>query len=67
MADIDPAEIQRHLAGVTYPAKKDELIAAADRNGSPQEVIEELQALEREDFSDPGAVRTALGNRAGAY
>ena len=57
---VDPTDVQRYLAGIDYPAKKDELIATADRTGAPQEVIEALQALGQEDFSDARAVEAAL-------
>ncbi len=58
--EIDPIEVQRYLAGMDYPAKKDELITTAERNGAPQEVVEALQALGGESFDDPSAVQAAL-------
>ena len=57
---VDPIEVQRHLGGVDYPAKKDELIAAADRNDAPQAVVEALQALDQEEFEGPDEVQAAL-------
>ena len=56
----DPTDVQRYLAGIGFPTKKDELIATADRNGAPQDVIEALQALEQEDFPDARAVDAAF-------
>jgi len=53
--------VQRYLAGIEYPAKKDELIVTAERSGAPQDVIETLQALAREDFEDQSAVEATLG------
>ena len=58
---VDSTAVQRYLAGIEYPAKKDELIVTAERNGAPQEVIETLQALAREDFEDQSAVEATLG------
>ena len=57
---VDPTEVQRHLGGVDYPAKKDELIAAADRNDAPQTVVEALQTLDQEEFGGPDEVQAAL-------
>ena len=57
---VDPTDLQRYLAGTDYPARKDEVIATAERNGAPQEVIEALQAIGQEDFSDARAVEAAL-------
>ncbi len=59
--EVDPIEVQRHLGGVEYPVKKDELIAAADRNDAPQAVVEALQALDQEEFDGPDEVQAALG------
>ncbi len=59
--EVDPIDVQRHLAGLDYPARKDEVIAKADQNGAPQEVIEALQALAEEQFDDPAEVQAALG------
>lgn len=37
LVEVDPIDVQRHLAGLDYPAKKDELIATAEQNGAAQE------------------------------
>ena len=58
--EIDPIEVQRHLEGVDYPASKQDLVAAAESNGAPQEVIEALQSVEKERFDGPTAVQEAL-------
>lgn len=58
--EVDPIDVQKHLAGLDYPAKKDELIATAEQNGAPQEVIEALQALGGEQFDDPSEVQAGL-------
>lgn len=57
---MNPIDVQAHLGGLVYPARKDELIATAERNGAPQEVIEALQALQDEQFYDPSDVQVAL-------
>ncbi len=59
--DVDPIDVQRHLVGLDYPARKDEVIAKAEQNGAPQEVIEALQALAEEQFDDRSEVQAALG------
>ena len=57
---IDPIDLQRHLEGVDYPASKQDLIATAESNGAPQEVIEALQRVDKEQFDGPTAVQEAL-------
>lgn len=56
----NPIEIQRYLTGVEYPATKDDLISRADENDAPDEVIEELQAIDEEQFEGPDEVLEAL-------
>lgn len=59
--DANPIEVQKHLAGIDYPAGKDELIATAESNGAPQEVIEALQQMDGAEFESPDDVQDALG------
>jgi Protein of unknown function (DUF2795) len=58
--DVNPIEVQKHLGGVDYPANKDEIVATAESNGAPQEVIEALQRMDGEEFDGPDAVQAAL-------
>jgi len=57
---VDPIEVQKHLGGIDYPATKDEIVSTAESNGAPQEIIEALQGLDREEFDGPNAVQAAL-------
>ncbi|MGE5636603.1 MAG: DUF2795 domain-containing protein [Nocardioidaceae bacterium] len=59
--DVNPIEVQKHLSGVDYPASKQDVIAVAERNGAPQEIIDALQAMDGERFDGPSAVQAALG------
>jgi len=58
--DVDPIDVQKHLGGVDYPATKDEIVSTAESNGAPQEIIEALQSIDREEFDGPNAVQAAL-------
>jgi len=59
----NPADdIKAYLDGATFPVSKDELIKVSERNGAPEEVLERLRLIDTEQFSDPEAVRAALGN-----
>jgi hypothetical protein len=58
--DVDPIEVQEHLGGVDYPASKADIVSTAESNGAPQEVIEALQAMDREEYDGPSAVQAAL-------
>lgn len=58
---VSPAEIQKYLAGVNYPATKEDLLAAARQNGAPQEVIREMEDMDADDFGGPQDVMKAYG------
>ena len=59
--DINPIEVQTHLKGIDYPASKDEVIASAESNDAPQEIIEALQRMDGTEFEGPDDVMAALG------
>jgi Protein of unknown function (DUF2795) len=56
----DPIDVQKALTGADYPASKSDLVALAQRNGAPEEVIQVLQAADAEQFDGPDAVQRAL-------
>jgi hypothetical protein len=59
--DVNPIEVQEHLRGMDYPATKDELVATAESNDAPQEIIEALQQMDGDQFDGPDDVMEALG------
>jgi hypothetical protein len=59
--DVNPIEVQKHLGGVDYPATKDDVVATAESNGAPQEIIEALQRTDATQFDGPDDVMAALG------
>ena len=59
--DVNPIEVQKHLSGVDYPASKADIVARAEENDAPQEVIEALQQIEAEQLDGPDDVMAALG------
>jgi hypothetical protein len=52
--------ITRYLDGVAYPATKEDLIDAALESNAPQEVIERLQSLSREQYEDEAELDAEL-------
>jgi hypothetical protein len=59
--EINPIEVQTHLKGIDYPASKDEVVATAESNGAPQEIVEALQRMDGTEFEGPDDVMAALG------
>ncbi len=59
MAD-NPVDIQAHLAGVNYPATKQELIDKAKEENASDDVISVLQQLPERRFNSPTEVSRAV-------
>ena len=58
--EVNPIEVQKHLKGIDYPATKEEIVATAERNGAPEEIVEQLRGMSKEEFDGPNAVQAAL-------
>jgi hypothetical protein len=58
---VSPAEVEKYLKGVDYPAKKEELIKHAQQQRAPQEVLETLKKVSDETFQKPTDVAKAVG------
>ena len=59
--DLNPIDVQKHLKGVSYPASRDDLVAAAQENGGGDELLDALRGLDRDEFESPAQVMEALG------
>lgn len=51
-----PANIMRHIAGVSFPASKGDLLTIAKEKGAPPEVVQVLERLPSDHFSGPNEV-----------
>jgi hypothetical protein len=60
MAHASSLKVQDSIAGVSYPATKDELISRARENNADQDVIQSLQSLEDTTFQSITEVTEAL-------
>ena len=58
--DVNPIELQKHLKGVDYPASRDELVATAESNGAPAEIVDALRNANKDSFDGPSAVQQAV-------
>ncbi len=61
---MDPkqtGQLQKYIENVEYPARTEELVAAAEEHEAPQEMIEQLRGLgPQRHFPGPEAVIAAL-------
>lgn len=55
--DVSPAEVEDHLGGVHYPARKQELKAHAQENEEvPSEVLEIIDQMPEQQYDGPTEV-----------
>lgn len=54
----------KYLEGIDWPASKDEVIAAAQRNGAPPDVLDKLNETEHDTFAGVNGVHNALWMKA---
>jgi hypothetical protein len=53
---------QRYLTGVEYPATKERLIDAAVAADAPQQALERLQRLSKEQYESPEELERELSD-----
>jgi hypothetical protein len=58
-------EVQRALAGITYPAERRQLVEQARDNGASDDVIDALEGADSDSFDGPDAVMHALKGQLG--
>jgi hypothetical protein len=60
MAQAEPIKVQKFLAGVDYPASKQDLIEHARQHNADPDVIEALEQLPDREYNGPNAVSSAV-------
>ena len=64
---VSSEDIRRYIEEADYPARAQDLLAAARNSDAPEEVVERLGGLPTNDqFSDPDEVIEELENQEGA-
>lgn len=56
-----PANVQKYLRDVGYPATKDDLLAQAKRNDAPEEIIDTISRIPQDQFGGPQDVMKGYG------
>ncbi len=56
-----PANVQKFLAGVQYPARKDDLLRQARQNQAPEDIIEMIESFPGDEYGGPQDVMKAYG------
>lgn len=60
MAGADFIRVQKFLAGVDYPATKEQLVRHARRNQADDQALRALQNIPEGDYGGPDAVSQAV-------
>lgn len=58
---VSPTEVQEFLAGLEYPAMKDEIIDFARDQGARDEVVDTLERLPDQEYDNPTALSEEIG------
>ena len=62
MVQNSPIELQKYLAGVDYPATRDDLLDCAEENDAPDDVVAILEELPDDlEFASPADVMRHFG------
>lgn len=56
-----PAEIQKYLGGVDYPAPKEQLVQRAREQNAPEDVCTILDELPNKEYGGPNEVSEEVG------
>lgn len=64
VVDTPVGASQRYLGGIEWPASKEIVIAALQRNGAPPELVETLRADKSNRIVSPAAVAQVWWNAA---
>jgi hypothetical protein len=54
-------EIRKHLKGIDFPARKQDLIEPARKNGAAEDVVSVLEEIEDQEFHAAADVGKAIG------
>jgi hypothetical protein len=57
---VSPIDIQKALGGMDYPAKKDDVVKHAEKQGGSDEVLEALRGIDDQEYDTPAAVSKAV-------
>jgi len=53
--------VQKFLAGVQYPARKEDLVRQARQTQAPEDIIDTIEAFPGEEYGGPQDVMKAYG------
>lgn len=61
MGIVNPIQVQKFLAGMDYPASRDDIVSHAKQHGADKDVLQTLEHLHDKHFQTPADVSKAIG------
>jgi hypothetical protein len=58
----NPIQIQKFLAGVSYPTSRDALVSTAEKEGAEGEILDALKNIPDKEYDSPTAVSSAVSD-----
>jgi hypothetical protein len=55
-----PIDIQKALAGMDYPAGKEQIVQHAESHGADKEVLDALKGIQDREYEGPSGVSSAV-------
>jgi hypothetical protein len=62
---VQVTDVQKALKGADYPARRDDLVALAERNGADGEIVDALRGADGGEFDSPADVMKAVSGSLG--
>lgn len=59
---VNPIQVQKYLAGVNYPASKEDLLNKAKEEGADENTLQTLQNMPGDHFESVKDVAKAIGH-----
>ena len=59
-SNVNPADIQKQLKGVNFPASKDEVASQVQSNGGSSDIVDKIKNAATDKFNSPQDVIGAI-------
>jgi hypothetical protein len=63
LGNLDTATLLQHLPRVRFPAEKEQVAATAEKNDTPQELVQKIRNAGPQRFNGPDEVLQAVQGR----
>ncbi|MDI6724305.1 MAG: DUF2795 domain-containing protein [Methanobacterium sp.] len=61
MVKVSPAQVEKYIKGIKFPASKQELLKQAESNNANNDVLDILENVPDKEFNSPIDISIAIG------